>query len=330
MKTKRIALLKAAAMMLAMLGTVQAATVCPTADLTGDCFVDLADLAVLAKVWLADCDASNDFCGGADFDASGKVTGSDAVTFALEWLEGQRPDTPRMTWVAVNDPGVPGHEGFDGQISKFETTNTQYALFLNAALATGDCVVDGSTVKGAGGSNPGADYIGQTYYQLDGPGESFDGAAHGGSSRIVYADGAFGVEAGFEDHPVTYVAWYGAAAFCSYYGWRLPTEWQWQAAADYDGTYNYGCGLAINNSMANYRGSLHPHGTTPAGAFGDYGYGLADMAGNVWEWTSTVSGNYRVLRGGSWYYTDYSSKVTTRLGLYPQNTYPDAGFRACH
>ena len=329
MNTKRKPLLKAAAMMLAMLGTVQAATVCPTADLTGDCFVDMADYTVLAKVWLASCDASNDFCGGADFDASGDVTGNDVLMFALEWLGGEKSQVLEMTWAAINDPGVSGHVGFNGWMSKYETTNAQYVRFLNAALASGDSVVDGSYVKGAGGSNSGADYINQNYYQLDGSGESFDGAANGGKSRILFSGGSFRVEAGFENHPVTYVTWYGAAAFCSYYGWRLPTEWEWQAAADYDGTYNYGCGLAINNSMANYRGSLHPHGTTAADTFGAYGYGLADMAGNVWEWTSTVSGNYRVLRGGSWYYTDYSSKVSARLGLMPHNTYPDGGFRVC-
>jgi formylglycine-generating enzyme required for sulfatase activity len=81
---------------------------------------------------------------------------------------------------------------------------------------------------------------------------------------------------------------HGATAFCNYYGYRLPTEWEWQAVADYDGSFTHGCGTSINNSIANYYYSTHPNGTTIVGAFGAYGYGMCDMAGNVLEWTSTV------------------------------------------
>ena len=122
-----------------------------------------------------------------------------------------------------------------------------------------------------------------------------------GAARINWTGTSFTVDAGFENHPVTYVSWYGATAFASYYGYRLPSEWEWQAVADYDGSYNYGCGTTINNSIANYQGSIHPDGTTVGGAFGIYGYGLADMAGNVWEWTSSPYGsNLYALRGGFW------------------------------
>lgn len=326
MKTKRMLFLAAAALTLA----ITAGAVCPQADLTGDCFVDMADFVIVSGWWLSDCEASNDFCGGADFDASGQVTLDNLLHVASLWLEGQRPGVPDMTWVSINDPGVAGHEGFNGRMSQYETTNAQYARFLNAALGTGDIVIDDNYVKGAAGSNHATGYVNERYYQLDGPGESVDGAVDGGKSRILYSDGSFRVAAGFENHPVTYVSWYGAAAFAGYYGWRLPTEWQWQAVADFDGSYNYGCGLAIDNSKANYRGSAHLQGTTEGGAFGTYGYGMADMAGNVWEWTSTLSGNYRMLRGGSWYYSDYSSRVSARLGLYPYNMYYDSGFRVCH
>ena len=156
---------------------------------------------------------------------------------------------------------------------------------------------------GASGSNSGADFVGQVYYDLAGPGYTYDGATNGGAARINYSGGVFTVDSGFENHPVTYVSWYGATAFCNYYGYRLPTEWEWQAVADYDGSYTYGCGTTINNSIANYFGSTHPDGTTAVGAFGTYGYGMCDMAGNVWEWTSSCSysdcsGGCRVLRGG--------------------------------
>jgi hypothetical protein len=65
-------------------------TACPSADLTGDCFVDLADFAVIAQWWLGNCDVSNDFCAGADFQSSGQVTVEDLLTVALQWLEGER------------------------------------------------------------------------------------------------------------------------------------------------------------------------------------------------------------------------------------------------
>ena len=145
--------------------------------------------------------------------------------------------------------------------------------------------------------------MGQLYYDGDGTGYDSDGSIKGGAARINYIGGTFSVDSGFENHPVTYVSWYGATAFCSYYGYRLPTEWEWQAVADYDGSYNYGCGTSINNSSANYAGSPFPDGTTVVGRLGNpsgYGYGMCDMAGNVWEWTSTISGDGRYMRGGCW------------------------------
>lgn len=61
---------------------------CPSADLTGDCFVDMADLAEIGKWWYQNCDQSNNSCEGADFDSSGKVTTKDLLTVVLQWLVG--------------------------------------------------------------------------------------------------------------------------------------------------------------------------------------------------------------------------------------------------
>ena len=238
-----------------------------------------------------------------------------ATTQKPPQIKDNKPVYPKgMVWVSINGPGVSGHagvfahEGFSGRMSKYETTNAQYCEFLNAALTTDDITVTmrrhRSTVKGANGSNPGADFVGEMYYDLDGPGLTYDGVTNGGAARINYTGSLFTVDSGFEKHPVNHVSWYGATAFCNYYGYRLPTEWEWMAVADYAGSYGYnkyGCGTSINNSKANYLGSTHPYGTTPVGTFGVYGYGMADMTGNVWELVSLDKHGFRITCGGSWH-----------------------------
>jgi len=122
--------------------------------------------------------------------------------------------------------------------------------------------------------------------------------------------------AGKEDHPVMVVTWHDALAFC---GWasritgarvRLPTAAEWQKAArGPDGRcYPWGNAPAPHPGLCNCQAGGGPAGggraghgrredTTPVGAFspeGDSPYGCADMLGNVWEWTSTRSGNREV------------------------------------
>jgi formylglycine-generating enzyme required for sulfatase activity len=229
-----------------------------------------------------------------------------------------------MAWVSINDPG------FTGQMSKYETTNAQYCQFLNSALATSDIVISGNSVIGANGSNAGEDFVGQVYYNLAGTGYTGDGVINGGAARINWTGGLFTVDNGFENHPVTYVSWYGATAFCNYYSWRLPTEWEWQAVADYDGSFTYGCGIAISGNIANCWYPKHIDGTTVVGVLGSYGYGMCDMAGNVWEQTSSIySGNYRVVRGGYW--SGHPAYCVVSNWTYGNPNYSDKyiGFRVC-
>ena len=277
-------------------------------------------------VWDSKFDHNNDGVIGID----------DFMMFISHWGEIEPVSfDPDITWVSISDPGVVGHEGFTGQMSKYETTNAQYCLFLNDAIATGDITVEGFYIRGANGSNTGADFIGRNYYVLQGTGYSGDGVSNGGAPMINYSDGVFTVDSGFEDHPVTYVSLFGAMAFCNYYGWRLPTEWEWQAVADYNGSFTYGCGTGINNSVVNYLGSVHPYGTTPVGAFGAYGYGMADMSGNVWEWTTSLfypaysSYTYRTIRGGCWYNIDYFCPTAYRTYDDPYDMLYQVGFRVC-
>jgi hypothetical protein len=309
---------------LASLINVTAFAACPSADLTADCKVGLEDLLLLSSQW-PDVYDFNDF-----------------AVMASQWLtEGVPNDPCNLVWVYIDDDGAGMKDdtgkpisqgGFTGEMSKYKTTNAQYCQFLNAAEASGDITIDATIVYGANGSNSGSDFVGEVYYDLAGPGYTYNNATNGGAARINWTGSSFTVDSGFDNHPVSYVSWYGSTAFCNYYGYRLPTEWEWQAVADYDGSYIYGCGPSINNNIANCYNSTHPYGTTIVGSFGTYGYGMCDIAGNLWEWTSSLWHpvySYRVFRGGSWSGRDYRCAVSLQRWYYPYGAGWDVGFRVC-
>ena len=223
-----------------------------------------------------------------------------------------------MVWVFIDDPGVSGHEGFTGYMSKYETTNVQYCRYLNSALADGLITVHDNVVYAVSDTGHNEPYF-ETY-----PADAY--------SQITFSDGSFSIRTR-DDRPVVEVSWYGATAFCDYYGYRLPTEWEWQAVADYDGSYTYGCGTTIDQSKANYDRALGLY-TSPVGYYPAYGYDMCDMAGNVWEWTSScyysdcISG-YRVMRGGSWGSPDGYCTVSFRSFIIPASMAINVGFRVC-
>jgi sulfatase modifying factor 1 len=111
-------------------------------------------------------------------------------------------------------------------------------------------------------------------------------------------------------HPVVHVSWDDATAFCKWLGKRLPTEaeWEWAARGGLKGQrYPWGSepideGKVKANTWQGqfpYRNSLRDkyYFTSPVGSFPANGYGLYDMAGNVWEWVS------------DWYKGDYYSSL---------------------
>jgi formylglycine-generating enzyme required for sulfatase activity len=104
---------------------------------------------------------------------------------------------------------------------------------------------------------------------------------------------------GLADHPVVHVTFEDAEAYCRWAGKRLPTEAEWEFAArgGLDGAdYTWGADLAPDGRMmANYWQGEFPwqnlvldghERTSAVRSFPANGYGLYDMIGNVWEWTS--------------------------------------------
>ncbi|MBE3120292.1 MAG: SUMF1/EgtB/PvdO family nonheme iron enzyme, partial [Candidatus Atribacteria bacterium] len=241
----------------------------------------------------------------------------------------------------------PASIDYDYEIMVTDVTVSQYVDFLNTALADGTLKVDGEQIVG--------------FY----PGDEFHAVKHeieitatdyifvplnDPASRFTFDGAAFSVVAGYENHPMTNVSWFGAWGYCGYYSYSLPTELEWEKAARGsadDRPFPWGYEIARNN--ANFYSSRDPFEdmgsfgsrTSPVGFYNGQTYdgyvtldsaspyGLYDMSGNVWQWTGDVyeGMHYRFMRGGSKDTYDMDLRIWVRNNATPTYYSPGVGFR---
>ncbi len=162
------------------------------------------------------------------------------------------------------------------------------------------------------------------------------------------------------DHPVTQISWHDAAAYAAWVGGRLPTEAEWEHAARGGlGDVPFPWGDAAPGDAGPYpcniwqgrfpdmnTGADGHARTAPAEAFDANGFGLFQMCGNVWEWTSDAwrvrslrksarsragaMRGYRVSKGGSFLcHASYCFRyrIAARSGTSPDSATPHQGMR---
>lgn len=145
---------------------------------------------------------------------------------------------------------------------------------------------------------------------------------------------------GGPEHPVVFVTWFQAQAYCVWQAKRLPAEAEWEHAArggNPAGEYPWGSG-APNPERANY-GESKLGGAIRAGSYPPNGFGLHDMAGNVWEFTADNwrdrpetpalqgAGARKVIRGGSFGAAPEQLRVSYRDSHKPDDPVAHVGFR---
>jgi len=168
---------------------------------------------------------------------------------------------------------------------------------------------------------------------------NIEGRYQGARCGIIKGTNGFECVPGLENHPMIYVSWYGARAYCKWLShktgkkYRLPSEAEWEYAArggKHKSPYTYSGSNQLKE--VGWYGKNNHNGTMPVGLKWPNKLGIYDMSGNVDEWCADHwHGNYknapedgsawieggeknrRVVRGGSWGNDDDYCRVSDRL-----------------
>jgi len=193
-------------------------------------------------------------------------------------------------------------KGLNIWMDQHEVSNAQFAQFLNAV---------GNQTEG----------------ELPWFDEGGDGVG------LVVQNGQFVPMNGLNNHPVAFVSWFGAQAYCEWAGKRLPSEREWVKACQGSDGRMYPWGNDLNTVPANVQGEQDrfvqtaPVGQFPAGASP---VGALDMAGNVWEWTAsedTDRAGWHATRGGGWTDAGFVTACVNRAVHSATAHRMDVGFR---
>jgi len=222
---------------------------CPSADITGDCFVDIEDFAIFSAQWL---------------------TGDPCVLDDMVYIPDGSFDMGDHHGDGDSDE-LPVHTiSLDAfYMSRHETTNQQYCDYLNEAYDAGDIKVVSGVVYGSSDTSNSYPYC--------------DTHSYSSCSQIDFSAGDFSVRTksgrDMADDPMVEVSWYGAVAYCNWrsseegkeicynlstwecdfnkLGYRLPTEAEWEYAArggEHNPYYRFPWGdpNTISHTQANY------------------------------------------------------------------------------
>jgi formylglycine-generating enzyme required for sulfatase activity len=246
---------------------------------------------------------------------------------------GRREDEPRRHIIVTRDY----------ILGQYEVTRGQFRLFVEKTGYRTDCERNG---QGGWGYDEDAAV-------LAGPDPKFTWRVTGFSQT--------------DEHPVVNVSWNDAVAFCEWLSkqeekpYRLPTEAEWEYAcraststpfffgsdpeqlAQYANTTDAGLKKKFAERIAIAADDGHVF-TAPVGSYKANGWGLFDMAGNVWEWTADwyekspsaepqtdpqgpATGTERVIKGGDWFHDSAFARSASRFPIPPGLCRRHAGFR---